>query len=482
MRFPFALLNKQPVGNLLMRRTRHLVSCSVVLLAFLCWSGTAQAQPVTIQANTEPGDAFGHAVALAGSYLLVSANGENDNAGAVYVFRQTTRGWVQEARLTPPNAPAAHKFGHHLALDGQTIVIGEPQHPRPFPATGAVYIFERNVAGAWVLIKTLSPPNPGIARNFGAVHLNGDTLLVGATGADGAIERQGAVYLYGRHHGGVNAWGLVTTLLAPDGAFEDRFGSIEQQGSTTLIGAPRHDSASPNAGAVYHFTRNAEAPDPWDFKTKLIASDGTQDDAFGNQIIMQDDLMLVGASNADGKSPEAGAAYLFARNAESRYAWQQVAKLTASDGAPGDQFGHALAMDENLIVIGAPRHDGLGHDTGALYVFARQAEAPWKQVAKLTMPSGSDNDAFAQALALRDGLLLVGAPGAFSKTGAAYLYDLSKPLATELLSFERLTHPDQGLPNPSVEAILQDREGFLWFGTAEGFAPLRRLYVQDVSS
>ena len=148
MRFPFALLNKQPVGNLLMRCTRHLVSCSVVLLAFLCWSGTAQAQPVTIQANTAPGDAFGHTVALAEPYLLVSANGENDNAGAVYVFRQTTRGWVQEARLTPPNAPVAHKFGHHLALDGQTIVIGEPQHPRPFPATGAVYIFERNVTGA----------------------------------------------------------------------------------------------------------------------------------------------------------------------------------------------------------------------------------------------------------------------------------------------------------------------------------------------
>lgn len=37
-----------------------------------------------------------------------------------------------------------------------------------------------------------------------------------------------------------------------------------------------------------------------------------------------------------------------------------------------------------------------------------------------------------------------------------------------MLSFERLTHSDQGLPNPSVEAILQDKEGFLWFGTREG--------------
>ncbi|MFQ5571912.1 MAG: two-component regulator propeller domain-containing protein [Rhodothermales bacterium] len=451
-----------------MRRNRHKVSYSVGLLWLVGVLGIVQAQPVTIQANTEPGDAFGHAVALAPPYLLIAAPGHNESHGAVYVFRQTTDGWVQAARLTPPNPPIAITFGFHIALDGQTIAIGEPRHPRPFHGSGAVYIYEGNAAGVWVLRKTLMPPHPGIARNFGAVHLNGDTLLVGATGADGTVERQGVVYLYARHHGGSNAWGLVTTLLAPDGAFGDRFGgAVKQDGSTTLIGASSHDTESPNTGAVFHFTRKADVPDQWNVKTKLRASDGTQDDAFGDQIVMHEDLVLVGAPNAEGRSPKAGAAYLFARDPENRVAWLQVAKITASDGAPGDRFGYALAMDENLIMIGAPGHDGLGKDTGALYVFARQSEASttWKQIVKLTMPSGSDDDAFAQTLTLRDDLLVVGAPGAFSKTGAAYLYDLSKALATELLSFHRLAHSDQGLPNSSVEAILQDREGFLWFGT-----------------
>ena len=265
--------------------------------------------------------------------------------------------------------------------------------------------------------------------------------------------------------------GPVATVTAPDGAFEDRLGAgLWVEGAIMIVGARGRDATSPNVGAVYLFTHDLDRPDSWHFTTKLTALEGTQDDRFGIQVTMKDDLILVGAPKADGKSPKAGAAYLFARGEENNNGWQQIATFTALDGAPDDNFGAALAMSEDLIVIGAPGHDGLNSDTGALYVFAPQAEAPtaWKKVAKLMVPSGSADDAFGQSLALQDGLLLVGAPGMFSKTGAAYLYDLSKPLATELLSFQRLTQTHQDLPNPTVEAILQDQEGYLWFGTYDG--------------
>ncbi len=455
-----------------MRCHRHRVSCSVVLLALTGLFRPAPAQPITLRADTAPGDAFGYAVALAPPYLLITALGDTDKDGAVYVFRQSTDGWVQEARLVSPETRPAIRFGTHIALDGETVVIGDPGYSEPLSGAGAAYIFERTENGIWRLVKTLLPPTPQIANSYGQVAIKGDTVLVGATGADGPLERQGAVYLYARHHGGDEAWGYITTLTAPDGAFEDRFGAgLGVQGSRVIIGAPGHDAAGPNAGAAYLFTRDPLRPDPRPFTTKLTTLETTRDVFFGTSLAMQNDLIVVGAANADGKSLKSGAAYLFARRDSKTDAWQQIARLTAPDGVRDDRFGAALAMEEDLIVAGAPGADGLGVDTGALYVFARQAETPttWKQIAKLTAPSGSDNDAFARALALRDGLLLVGAPGAFSRAGAAYLYDLSKPLATELLSFERLPHPDPKAPNPAVvEAMLQDREGFLWFGAYDG--------------
>ena len=447
----------------------HRVLCNIALFALTGLLGRVQAQPVTIEANTMPGDAFGHVVALASPYLLISALGNNESGGAVYVFRRTPDGWMQEAKLVSPDASTPNRFGTHIALDGETAIIGDPSLPQPLPGAGAAYIFERNKAGAWRFVKKLLPPTSRIASSFGKVAIKGDTVLVGATGADGTAERQGAVFLYARHHGDSDAWGHVATLTAPDGAFEDRLGaSLQVEGSIIVVGARRHDTTSPNAGAVYLFRRDPDAPNQWPFTTKLTASDGSRDDEFGAQVATRDGLILVGAPHADGKSPDAGAAYLFARNDPNTEVWRQIAKLTAPDGAPRDRFGAALALGEDLIVIGAPGHDGLGTDTGALYVFARQVEASaaWTPIAKLTVASSQGNDAFAQALTLQDAFLLAGAPGA--EAGLAYLYDLSKPLRAELLSFERLAHPDQGLPDPAVEALLQDRKGFLWFGTHDG--------------
>ncbi|MBN1581663.1 MAG: FG-GAP repeat protein, partial [Anaerolineae bacterium] len=49
----------------------------------------------------------------------------------------------------------------------------------------------------------------------------------------------------------------------------------------------------------------------------------------------------------------------------------QVAKLTASDGAIGDQFGRSVAISGDTIVVGAWQDDDDGDTSGSAYVFAR---------------------------------------------------------------------------------------------------------------
>ena len=63
----------------------------------------------------------------------------------------------------------------------------------------------------------------------------------------------------------------------------------------------------------------------------------------------------------------------------------------ASDGALNDNFGRAVAIDGDTIVVGAPSNSEAGGEAGAAYVFERSGVA-WPQVAKLfVIEDGADD-------------------------------------------------------------------------------------------
>lgn len=111
-----------------------------------------------------------------------------------------------------------------------------------------------------------------------------------------------------------------------------------------------------------------------------------------------------------------GPGMVYAYRADARGTWSEVARLVASDSARMDDFGRALALSGNTLAVGAPRKaDG----AGVVYLFTRAgATAPWREAARLTAPAGGE---FGAALALAGDDLLVGAPGADS-TGAVHHY------------------------------------------------------------
>jgi hypothetical protein len=107
--------------------------------------------------------------------------------------------------------------------------------------------------------------------------------------------------------------------------------------------------------------------------------------------------------------------------------------LTASDAAPGDAFGRRVAVSGDTIVVGANGDDERGVDAGAAYVFERDASGAWIQKQKLLPPQLRDGDFFGWSVAIDDGFLVVGAPGddrdnngtpsaTAANRGAAYVY------------------------------------------------------------
>lgn len=430
---------------------------------------SASAQPVQVEAGTEVGDYFGASSAISGDYLVIGAPSDNEkgaDAGAVYLFKHEAQGWKLVTKLTAPDATPGANFGFSVALREHLLVVGASTHNRPFVMAGAAYVFEEVQPGKWAHLKTLQAPNPAIGGVFGgAVAIVRDQVLVGAMGQETEYKDVGGkAYLFRRHLGGQDAWGLVDVLEAPDGGYGDGFGStVTISDSLLVVGARTWYEKYENPNAIYLFRPDKETSATWQFQEKLETFTGPSLSQGGNPLVLRGTRIAVGVPMREKEVRSMGSVYLYDRNHQN--GWALEAQLQASDGVGGDRFGASVAMNDTMIVVGAPWADGVYENTGALYVFSRQEDQSWRQTAKLRAPLPTGSDEFGFALGIKQGLLVAGAPGARFGAGVAYQYDLSEPFDAEAITFNQFGRLQGGLWRTAVSAILQDREGYIWFGS-----------------
>ncbi|MCX6879522.1 MAG: autotransporter-associated beta strand repeat-containing protein [Verrucomicrobia bacterium] len=184
-------------------------------------------------------------------------------------------------------------------------------------------------------------------------------------------------------------------LTAGDGATNDNFGysvSVSGDGNMALVGAGR-DTVGANAfqGSAYVFVRNGST---WSQQAKLTAADGATGDQFGSSVSLSGDgnTALIGAFADDTPAgADAGSAYVFVRSGST---WTQQMKLTAADGAAVDLFGDSVSVsgNGNYALVGA-RYDDTpaGVNAGSAYVFVRSG-ITWSQQAKLTATDAATAD------------------------------------------------------------------------------------------
>ena len=138
-------------------------------------------------------------------------------------------------------------------------------------------------------------------------------------------------------------------------------------GDQLAIGAPNESSCSAQdqsdneckkAGAVYLFERDEGR---WVQRAYLKAPAPKEDGEFGGAVALSGDRLVVGSENADGCGVEgeerrlAGAAYVFERDAQG--AWAVTACVEALGGGFGDRFGSEVALFGDLLAVGAPSED-----------------------------------------------------------------------------------------------------------------------------
>ena len=180
-------------------------------------------------------------------------------------------------------------------------------------------------------------------------------------------------------------------LIAGDGASHDSLGSsVAISDDTVVVGASGDEIDSrASQGSAYVFVRkDAKTWSQW----KLTASDGAAGDRFGVSVAISGDTVVVGAWHDDidsnlGARVDQGSAYVFVRSGTT---WSEQQKLTASDGAPGDEFGVSVAISGNTTVVGAFADDVFPKvDQGSAYVFVRGGTT-WSQQQKMTASDGAE--------------------------------------------------------------------------------------------
>jgi hypothetical protein len=305
------------------------------------------------------------------------------------VARGASPGMVE---LTATGGAAGDGFGAAVAVDGDTVVIGA-SGANGF--RGTAYVFVRS-GGVWSQQAQLTPAGLTTNAYFGTqVAVSGDTAVVAAPQQAAVGSYSGAVYVFVRSG---DTWSQQAELTASDEAASDAFGeSVAIDGDTAVVGMVGDSSNVQAGGAAYVFTRSGSA---WTQQQKLVSADLAAYDNMGNAVAVSGDTVLVGARLHDATATDAGAAYVFTR---SGTVWSPQAELTNSDAAQSDYFGTSVALDGDTAVVGSLHHGG----RGAGYVFTRLAGV-WTQQSELPPMPPTDWNGFTAAVAVDGPIVLVG--------------------------------------------------------------------------
>ena len=438
--------------------------------------------------------------------LTVEVTAEDDVSTLPYEIIISRAGFAtfEQRAYIKATATGPDQFGAGIALNGDRLLVGAPFEQssatgidgddtnNTLNQAGAAYLYERTGSG-WLVANYLKASNTDPRDLFGwAAAATADELIIAAPGeqsldgsqADNSGNSVGAVYLFND----LGAPVQTAYLKASNANDFDRFGgSLDACDGLILVGAEveasnaagingdEADNSLQNAGAAYLFEQNGAGV--WAQIAYIKASNTRGDQQFGSAVAVDQASLAIGArresSNATGvggnqndtSKPDSGAVYVFDR---SNAVWDQSAYIKASNTDQDDDFGFAVDLDGDLLVVGAPgedsddggnQNDNSSADSGAVYVFSREATGNWSQMAYLKAPTPGFRDFFGASVALVGNLLAIGAPGERSDatginnddlnqnavdSGAVYLFERDGAGSWLQIAYVKASNTDPG--------------------------------------
>lgn len=308
---------------------------------------------------------------------------------ATGLFFPTVSFATTEAKLTASNAGSGDAFGRAVSIDSDIALLGAPMEDDP-SNSGAVYVYRFDGTN-WIEEAKLNPGDAASSDEFGySVSIHNGVAVIGAHFDDDAGSKSGSAYIY--RYDGTN-WIEEAKLTASDAASGDEFGHVVSiHGNTVVVGAYWEGWARAGAAYVYRYDGTN-----WVEETKLTASDAGSYDYFGSSVSIYNDAIVIGVPFDDDLGSQSGSAYFFRFDGIN---WLEEAKLVASDGGFSDEFGSAVSISSDAVLVGARNNTN-----GSAYVF-RYDGSNWAEESILTASDGAAIDYFGNTVSLYNNMAL----------------------------------------------------------------------------
>lgn len=413
----------------------------------------------------------------------------NENKGALYVYERPTTGWVDvhnpTAVLTGSQAgwldqratsvkisgdmiiatdayPAAllvfeksgsqwnsmtenqfidlsgHLPTHYeikLAVDANTIAVSGSANPHQ--NSGVVVILERD-GNTFSFIQSLSPEtlDIGFGKN---IAIEGDQLVVLSTGKTYITDGSDRIYAYHRNAQGV--WSEKSQI-----SFENteayRYGAAHKrlkiENNELFFTLPQDDAASVNAGVLQRYAITGGQLGGV-LQSIYPASTMSLDFSYlGQSVAISGDTAVIGAP---GENAFRGAAYVLQKGSQG---WQQVAKLVPTNLSQWEQFGFAVDIDGDTIVVGSPAYENQGTES-RVFVYQKpvngwQDMGPTYSIYHGVPISEFEVHNYGKSLSLSSNKLAVGAAYYNYDKSLVFAYELGSTSAVEIQRFEDVSN------------------------------------------
>lgn len=200
---------------------------------------------------------------------------------------------------------------------------------------------------------------------------------------------------------GLSAQTKASTILPPNAPFQKEFGtSIAMAGNSNMVIGSEFEKEN---GAVYHYQGTT-------FKTKINGKDiDPTSSYFGLGTALNQTWLVVGAPSSG--FVEKGKLFLF-RDNSSNYNFATTPVQTIVSPSAGSRFGFSVAIDGDWISVGA-------RESGTVYIYKRTGTGATSWVLRDSLKQAGN---FGNAVAMNGNRLVVGAEN-YNGTGNVYVYE-----------------------------------------------------------
>lgn len=395
------------------------------------WSDMTQTAKLTSSDGAENDD-FGWSVSISNDVIVVGAYNHDEpgasNNGAGYVYVKPGGGWAdmtEDGKLTPTDMWTNNQLGYSVGIDGDVIVLGANAGRHPLSSYDrSIYVYTKPISGWKDTTETAelySINDSYLGESLFSLSISNDVIVSGRSVFEKPAE----------------GWKdtCQIAILSADNTTSGFGHAVGISGNKIVVGSKDDDNEDPNTGSAYFYEKPTEG---WvdttqDYKTLPIPMN--DNNKYGIIITCDGNWAVVGEP---GYKDYQGCAFVLYYNGSE---WQTKARLTASDGVTDDNFGYSVSMSGDVIVVGAYKDDG----DGSAYVFEKGSLwSDMTETAKLTASDGATNDWFGASVSISGDIIAVGAYGADSYIGSAYVFEKPGTNWANMIETGKLMASDAG--------------------------------------